>query len=167
MVKVTVRKKLSLKQLQKLGRMDDTILVGYDRGVQVGKTKPMDIVDMVKLQSYGGMSKLPNGEDIKIPARPFLIDGIDKNISDINEKVQASLKKRVKTGKDDFENIGKYAEEKVIEWVESRPYVPNSPRTLPFKEGDLPLEDTGFMLANITSHVIRKDTSLNTDEKSK
>lgn len=93
---------------------------------------------------------------INIPARPFMREGIDKNMNNIN-KLSEDLAGRIIDRKVNIRRslklIGQEAEKGIKNNMSSGDFTPNAASTLKKKKSSTPLIDTGRLRQSITSVV--------------
>lgn len=102
----------------------------------------------------GQMTQAQNGAlqnfgNDKIPARPWLIPGVQSGIRDINDQIEHSIANGA-TPDDTLDAVGAIAAGAVQQYVTDLKNPPNAQYTIDKKGSSNPLIDTGSMRASIT-----------------
>ena len=171
-IRVSIKNTLDLKKIQRL--LDESnveILVGFPSGLEHVNTlhkddfeKPNekrrgeyvglhgeDPLDQQPIETAELAKMLHFGTD-RIPARPFLEDGIRQNIGKIKRAVQDEAKKLVEGKKGNWDKVGTIAQGAITEFVRSDYYkqrVPNAKSTIRWKGSDIPLIDGANMIQSL------------------
>jgi len=124
---------------------EDEILVGFPSGV----THPKTSVDNATIAEW-----LHDGT-ARIPARPFLLQGILDGKDSLNDAIRDAFALKVRGFKITaaLHKIGVLAVGFVQDFVRSGYYqqhMPNAPSTILRKGSDVPLIDTGFLINSMT-----------------
>lgn len=94
-----------------------------------------------------------------IPARPFLVPGVENAKPKIVEQMKAAAKAGLNGNTADMDNalnaVGLIAQIAVQAKITSGPFAPNTPATIKRKGSDRPLIDTGIMRRAVTYIVKR------------
>ena len=164
MLKVNVRKALDLHKIQEFYRRSEVeILVGFPSGRQHVETlhrkkdgkykddfgdpaeaKPQETAELAKELHYG---------TAVIPARPFLDEGIASKKEELRKTIQKQLENLHEGKTANWDKVGTMAVGAVNEFVRGEYYkehVPNSPKTIEYKESDKPLIDGGDLIGALT-----------------
>jgi len=122
---------------------------GYNGEKDPQNTEPIENSELAKKLSFG---------DAKIPARPFIEEGILSKKDELSKEIKIQLDK-VKEGEPaNWSKLGTMAVGAVQEFVRSDYYkstAPNSEMTIKYKGSDTPLIDTGELL-NSLEYVIEE-----------
>lgn len=164
MLKVNVKKVLDLQKIQRfLHQSEVEILVGFPSGRQHVETlhrkkdgkykndfgepedmKPIETADLAKELHYG---------TAVIPARPFLDQGIASKKDELSREYQKQLQNLHEGKGANWQKVATKAVGAVQEFVRGDYYrqnVPNSPKTVEYKESDKPLIDGGDLIGSLT-----------------
>lgn len=165
MLDVKVFKNIDTKKIQEyLEKNQGAVLVGFLSGRQHVETlhkdkdgnykkdfgdpatkEPIDVAELARQLSYGTAT---------IPARPFLTEGIDSKKTEIETAFRTELEKSKATGqKPNLNKIGTMAVGAIQDFVRSDHYkrtIPNSKKTIEYKESDTPLIDGGDLINSLT-----------------
>ena len=171
-IRVSIKNTLDLKKIQRL--LDESnveILVGFPSGLEHVNTLHKndfenpnekrrgeyvglhgeDPLDQQPIETAELAKMLHFGTD-RIPARPFLEDGIRQNIGKIKRAVQDEAKKLVEGKKGNWDKVGTIAQGAITEFVRSDYYkqrVPNAKSTIRWKGSDIPLIDGANMIQSL------------------
>ena len=171
-IRVNIKNTLDLKKIQRL--LDESnveILVGFPSGLEHVNTLHKndfdnpnekrrgeyvglhgeDPLDQQPIETAELAKMLHFGTD-RIPARPFLEDGIRQNIGKIKRAVQDEAKKLVEGKKGNWDKVGTIAQGAITEFVRSDYYkqrVPNAKSTIRWKGSDIPLIDGANMIQSL------------------
>ena len=171
-IRVNIQNTIDLKKIQKL--LDDAnveILVGFPSGMEHVNTLHKDDFENPNERRRGEYVGI-NGEDpmsqqpietaelakmlhygtAKIPARPFLEDGIRQNIGKLKRALQDETKKITEGKKANWNKVGSMARGAIEEFVRSDYYkqrVPNAKSTIRWKGSDTPLIDGANMIQSL------------------
>jgi hypothetical protein len=133
-------------------KTEDEILIGFPAG-RPHASGAMETSELAKMLSYGTAN---------IPARPFLEEGIQDGIKDINKQIEKHYKEKAEGGPGNLHAIAVAAVGAVRKFVFGDFYkstVPNAPSTINSKSkrqkgkyllSDKPLIDTGDMINSVT-----------------
>lgn len=170
--KTSISGALDTKKIQEvIAKTDVNILVGFPSGMQHVETlhknkngdyedidggnpsqkEPIETAELAKILSYG---------TDRIPARPFLEEGIASKKKELVETMQKEAEKAANGGSPNWDKVGTMAVGAVQEFVRSDHYkktVPNSPKTIKYKGSDIPLIDGGNMIQSVQYIVEAKD----------
>ena len=109
----------------------------------------METAELAKILTFGSA---------KIPARPFIEDGLLSKKDELKKEINKQLDQIKEGKKANWEKVGTKAVGAIQEFVKSDYYktrIPNSPRTIKYKEGkDTPLIDGGDLI-NSLEFVVR------------
>ncbi len=171
-IRVNIKNTLDIKKIQRL--LDEAnveILVGFPSGLEHVNTLHKDDFDNPNEKRRGKYVGL-HGEDPldqqpietaelakmlhfgtdRIPARPFLEDGIRQNIGKLKRAIQDEAKKLTEGKKPNWDKVGTMAQGAVDEFVRSDYYkqkVPNAKSTIRWKGSDTPLIDGANMIQSL------------------
>ena len=171
-IRVNIKNTLDIKKIQRL--LDEAnveILVGFPSGLEHVNTLHKDDFDNPNEKRRGKYVGL-HGEDPldqqpietaelakmlhfgtdRIPARPFLEDGIRQNIGKLKRAIQDEAKKLAEGKKPNWDKVGTMAQGAVDEFVRSDYYkqkVPNAKSTIRWKGSDTPLIDGANMIQSL------------------
>ena len=123
---------------------------GYN-GEEVNDIEPIETSELAKMLSYG---------TDKIPARPFLEEGIEDKKKELAEALRQEAKKVIDGGQANWNKVGTMAVGAVQEFVRGDYYKstkPNSKKTQDYKGSDKPLID-GADLINSLAFVINNES---------
>lgn len=130
------------------------------RGVKVGILNDPAEAQIGFLQHYGGTGVYSygkyEGQEVEVPARPFLSTAIEHNGRELLEKAISKLNnfKSVDKVLDDLGSNAKQAVQNRIDEIAAQGG--NSPRTIETKGKDSPLIDKGNLRASIEFEVVEK-----------
>ena len=124
----------------------------FKKNIRVGYLTNSELATRAAQNEYGAEhAKLSNGEDISIPARPFITHAFDTYKETIINAGNSFLEEEFNTNsvKEKIVSIAQNARDAIglsIEEVQSwSDYPHNSPRTVAQKGFDMPLVNTGAM----------------------
>jgi hypothetical protein len=105
----------------------------------------METAELAKILSFGAAN---------IPARPFLEEGILSKKDELAKALKTEATKVIKgTGQANWNKVGTMAVGAISEFVRGdyyKTHIPNSPRTIKYKEGkDTPLIDGGDLIGSL------------------
>lgn len=106
--------------------------------------KPIETADLAKELHYG---------TAVIPARPFLDQGIASKKDELSREYQKQLQNLHEGKGANWQKVATKAVGAVQEFVRGDYYrqnVPNSPKTVEYKESDKPLIDGGDLIGSLT-----------------
>lgn len=119
----------------------------YD-GEEAAEEKPMDTAELARALHFGTAT---------IPARPFLTDGIESKIDEISTEMKKQASQALK-GMANWNKVGTMAVGAIQEFVRGDYYrsnIPNSKKTIDYKESDTPLIDGADMI-NALSYIVKE-----------
>lgn len=164
-LRVNIKNTVDTKKIQAIARKAAcNILVGFPSGMQhvpaihknkegkyktyeggdIEEVEPIETAELAKALSYGTSS---------IPPRPFLEEGIKSKQTELVKALETEAKKALDGGQANWNKVGTMAVGAVQEFVRGDYYrtnVPNSPKTIEYKEGgDKPLIDSANMIQSL------------------
>lgn len=138
---------------------DKTITVGIHEDAGMHKTepgeKPRTMAEVGALNNYGDPHNTLNGRRAPVPARPFLIPGVESAIPDIIDAVAEALAEHRDLNQT-LDVIGAFAAGGVQTYMTELKNPPNSTYTIEQKGSSNPLIDTGALRASITWKIENK-----------
>lgn len=170
MLKSGMESRLDLDKLRRFfsSREEVEILIGFPSGMQHtdathDKVKNKD--GSVKTDAYGNV-KRKGGNKItqetadlarelhfgsaRIPARPFLKDGIEKH----KKEIMAVYEREVEKNMPQWDRVGTMAVGQIKKFVKTSGYykdnIPNSPATIERKKSEVPLVDSANLIESLT-----------------
>ena len=155
----------SQKILKVVSKMAHLIQVGFPGGRThidtVHKTEDgkryttiedgMDTAELAKILSYGAKG---------IPARPFLVEGINSKKDELLEELKKQSAAQLKTGNGNWKQVGAMAYRAVFDFMTSDYYkstAPNSAAWIKEKGSDHPLIDGGDLRGALTFNIKEKE----------
>lgn len=171
-IRVSIKDTVDLKKIQELmNEANVRILVGFPSGEQHVQTlhkddfdtpnekrrgkyvglagedpmdqQPIETAELAKMLSYG---------TDRIPARPFLEEGIRQNTGKLKRALKEEAQKLVEKKPANWNKVGSMAKGAIDEFVRSDYYktrVPNSKTTIRWKGSDTPLIDGANMIQSL------------------
>ena len=150
------RDTIDYKQLDKMGKLQDEILIGYPAGMIHNNPdgESSDMAEDARTLSFGADG---------IPARPFLEDGMESGKAEIQSAIEKHFKLLLESGKGNLQRIAVTAIAEIQRFVHGDTYkssIPNSKSTIKTKStrqkgkfllSDTPLSDSGQMINGLTS----------------
>lgn len=146
MIDVKVGGKIDYAKLESL-LGDRELLLGYPDGVK-HPNSDIENSDLAHALHDGTAT---------IQARPWLLESLSANMTEIRGLIAEGYKRLITTGKMSARKIGASCVGFIQEFVRSGHYratAPNAPSTIRKKGSDVPLIDEGFLI-NSTTYVLR------------
>lgn len=135
-----------------------SILVGFPAGIQHVETVHETTEDGERVTYTRGGGELAELAerlffgDSKMPARPFLRDGLELNQTELKKLVGKELEALRRVGHANLDRIGSEAVAAIQNLIRSGYYqqsAPNAPMTIEAKGSDVPLIDGGNMINSL------------------
>ena len=134
------------QELKKLGQLE--ICAGFQHG-KVAEDDGADVCDVAAWNEFGTVS---------IPARPFMREGIDRNVDGISDMLK-SEGQALMNGQSSAEHLTKTLGLKMKDVIQGSitegTWTPNAPSTISHKKSSKPLIDTGRMRQSV-EYIIRQ-----------
>ena len=149
-VKVTDRMTADGKKLQKMLKelAEKEVRVGF----QAGKATEEDGTDICDIAAWNELGT------VHIPARPFLRQSVDDNVSKINSFLQSKKKDLVRgvSAEQVLKEIGIFQKDLIQEKITEGNFTPNAESTVKKKGSSKPLIDTGRMRQSVNYEIKSK-----------
>ena len=149
-VKVTDRMTADGKKLQKMLKelAEKEVRVGF----QAGKATEEDGTDICDIAAWNELGT------VHIPARPFLRQSVDDNVSKINSFLQSKKKDLVRgvSAEQVLKEIGIFQKDLIQEKITEGNFIPNAESTVKKKGSSKPLIDTGRMRQSVNYEIKSK-----------
>lgn len=149
-VKVTDRMTADGKKLQKMLKVlaEKEVRVGF----QAGKATEEDGTDICDIAAWNELGT------VHIPARPFLRQSVDDNVSKINSFLQSKKKDLVRgvSAEQVLKEIGIFQKDLIQEKITEGNFTPNAESTVKKKGSSKPLIDTGRMRQSVNYEIKSK-----------
>lgn len=139
-LKITDDGKKLLKRLKELEKVE--VAVGY----QAGKSEEKDGTDICQVATWNEFGTS------KIPARPFMRDGINNNQREIQNHVTREAKGIINgtvSPQEFLSSCGVNLKGQIQKEIRHGEFAPNAPSTIARKGSDKPLIDTGRMRQSV------------------
>lgn len=108
------------------------------------------------LQNFGDPHNTLNGRRAPIPARPWLIPGVESATQDISDSIQESIMNGA-TLDQTLDAVGAFAAGATQQYITDLKNPPNAAYTIAQKGSSNPLIDTGSMRASVTWKVTSEE----------
>lgn len=149
-VKVTDRMTADGKKLQEMLKVlaEKEVRVGF----QAGKATEEDGTDICDIAAWNELGT------VHIPARPFLRQSVDDNVSKINSFMQSKKKDLVRgvSAEQVLKEIGIFQKDLIQEKITEGNFTPNAESTVKKKGSSKPLIDTGRMRQSVNYEIKSK-----------
>ena len=149
-VKVTDRMTADGNKLQKMLKVlaEKEVRVGF----QAGKATEEDGTDICDIAAWNELGT------VHIPARPFLRQSVDDNVSKINSFLQSKKKDLVRgvSAEQVLKEIGIFQKDLIQEKITEGNFTPNAESTVKKKGSSKPLIDTGRMRQSVNYEIKSK-----------
>nr|DAI55825.1 MAG TPA: virion morphogenesis protein [Caudoviricetes sp.] len=149
-VRVTDRMTADGKKLQKMLKelAEKEVRVGF----QAGKATEEDGTDICDIAAWNELGT------VHIPARPFLRQSVDDNVSKINSFLQSKKKDLVRgvSAEQVLKEIGIFQKDLIQEKITEGNFTPNAESTVKKKGSSKPLIDTGRMRQSVNYEIKSK-----------
>ncbi len=149
-VKVTDRMTADGKKLQEMLKVlaEKEVRVGF----QAGKATEEDGTDICDIAAWNELGT------VHIPARPFLRQSVDDNVSKINSFLQSKKKDLVRgvSAEQVLKEIGIFQKDLIQEKITEGNFTPNAESTVKKKGSSKPLIDTGRMRQSVNYEIKSK-----------
>lgn len=149
-VRVTDRMTADGKKLQKMLKelAEKEVRVGF----QAGKATEEDGTDICDIAAWNELGT------VHIPARPFLRQSVDDNVSKINSFLQSKKKDLMRgvTAEQVLKEIGIFQKDLIQEKITEGQFTPNAESTVKKKGSSKPLIDTGRMRQSVNYEIKSK-----------
>ena len=149
-VKVTDRMTADGKKLQEMLKVlaEKEVRVGF----QAGKATEEDGTDICDIAVWNELGT------VHIPARPFLRQSVDDNVSKINSFLQSKKKDLVRgvSAEQVLKEIGIFQKDLIQEKITEGNFAPNAESTVKKKGSSKPLIDTGRMRQSVNYEIKSK-----------
>lgn len=134
------------KMLKELA--DKEVRVGF----QHGKATEEDGTDICDIAAWNELGT------VHIPARPFLRQSVDDNLSKINSFLQEKKRDLVRgaSAEQALKEIGIFQKDLIQEKITDGDFKPNAPSTVRKKGSSKPLIDTGRMRQSVNYEITKK-----------
>jgi phage gpG-like protein len=134
-----------------------TVGVHEDAGMHQSSEPGSEAVPMAQvaaLNNYGNPHNTLDGHPAPVPARPFLIPGVESAQQDIKDAVIEAIE-RGATLDETLNSIGAFAAGGVQQYMTDLKTPPNAAYTIEKKGSSNPLIDTGALRASVTYKVTK------------
>ena len=149
-VKVTDRMTADGKKLQEMLKVlaEKEVRVGF----QAGKATEEDGTDICDIAAWNELGT------VHIPARPFLRQSVDDNVSKINSFLQSKKKDLMRgvSAEQVLKEIGIFQKDLIQEKITEGNFTPNAESTVKKKGSSKPLIDTGRMRQSVNYEIKSK-----------
>ncbi len=128
-----------------------TVGIHEDAGMHAAEPgeKQRTMAEIGALNNFGDPHNTLNGRPAPIPARPFLVPGVESAFGDITDAVAEALQSDLNLNQT-LDQIGAFAAGGVQTYMTELKNPPNSAYTIEQKGSSNPLIDTGALRASIT-----------------
>jgi hypothetical protein len=134
---------IDVRAIRRMARGDE-IFIGHPSGVMLGKVETAQLAEWL----HDGTGR--------IPARPYLLQGLRAHMSEIRKAMKLYLEEKAKNPNIVPIRVAVTAVGAVQEFVRSDYYkgmIPNAPSTIERKGSDTPLIDTGALVNSVTYQI--------------